>query len=76
MADPFADLQPLSVDAPAFYPEQEATGRNVEVTLYEDYTHRRHAAKRTTLDLTRVANAARQLDRLPEPGESVHGIMS
>jgi hypothetical protein len=75
MNDPFENLQSMDLDVPSFYEDQEHAGRNVGVILTDDRTHRRIAARRTTIDLTKVANAAKQLDRLPEPGESIHGIM-
>lgn len=73
--DPFENLQAMDLDVPAFYEEQEHEGRNVEVTLSDDRAYRRVASKRTTLDLTKVSNAAKHIDHLPEPGESIHGIM-
>lgn len=37
--------------------------------------HARRAAKRDWMQALRVANAAKQLRRLPEPGESIHCVM-
>lgn len=71
----FDDLPTLDIDAPAFYEEQADDSRNVDVTLHDDRTHRRRATSRTLIDWTKVSNAARQLDRLPDTGESIHGIM-
>jgi hypothetical protein len=69
------DLPALDIDAPAFYEEQTEDSRNVDVTLHDDRTHRRTPSRRAMIDWTRVSNAAQHLDRLPDPGESVHGIM-
>lgn len=72
----FDDLKPLDLDTiEPFYQEQDDASRNVTVTLHDDRTHRRQATRRSFLDYTGVPNAAQHLDRLPDPGESIHGIM-
>lgn len=72
------DLKPLDLDAPDFYEQEEAQpqkpGRDVGITLEEDRQMRRHG-RRSYLNQVGVANAAKQLARLPDDGESIHGIM-
>jgi hypothetical protein len=44
----------------------------VNATLPDDLRHVRRVTNRTTKEMLRVANAAKALDRLPEPAESLH----
>ena len=59
----------------AFYPGQAAEARNAAAELADNLKHVRRAAKRQTLHLLNVANAARHLERLPEAGETYHCVM-
>lgn len=43
--------------------------------IRSDRTLRRQGTKRTTLHLLHVANAAKQIERMPSEGESIHCIM-
>ena len=49
--------------------------RDVVATVADDLRYARRAASRKFIDATRVANAARQLDQLPEDAETIHCIM-
>jgi len=48
--------------------------RDVRVELPENYVHRRRPTRIETRDLRGVANAAKHLERLPEPGETFHAV--
>lgn len=57
-----------------FYPDPGEQARNVAVALPDDLRHSRRTTRRTLREQLQVANAAKHLDRLPEPGETVHLI--
>lgn len=76
MADPFCNLKTLPVDGlPEVFPTVAADVRNVAIGVAERKMERR-ATRRQFLNQLAVENAARALDRLPEDGESFHGIMA
>ena len=76
MPDPFFNLKTLDLDAlPEVFPSAGGDVRNVAIGISERKIERR-ATKRRFLNQLQVANAAEALDRLPEPGESFHGIMA
>jgi hypothetical protein len=50
-------------------------GGSTAAGISSDRTVRRQGGKRETLHLLHVANAAKQIERLPDQGESVHCIM-
>jgi hypothetical protein len=56
-------------DAPA-----DPTGENFAVTVPEDLRHVRKIAKRNAEEQLRIVNAARHLQAIPQPGESLHLI--
>lgn len=56
---------------PILSPRAGATAAGIT----SDRTTRRKATKRQLLHLLHVANAAKQIERLPDPGESIHCIM-
>ncbi|MCG2684058.1 MAG: hypothetical protein L6306_10655 [Planctomycetales bacterium] len=69
-------LKSLDLDAlPELFPTAGGDVRNVAIGL-DERKHERRATRRRFLNQLQVENAARHLDRLPEPGESFHGTMS
>ena len=59
---------------PLFDGGNDAT-RNAHIGLDDDRLHTRRAKKRRMLHMLHVANAAKHLDRLPDNGETFHGVM-
>lgn len=57
---------------PAFYPGAAADSTDSQPGLSRDYRMSRRLQARTMIDATKVANAARHLDRLPERDECIH----
>ena len=53
-----------------------AASRDAGATVPEGLIHKRRAEQTRRLNLLHVANAAKHLTGLPEPGESWHGVMS
>lgn len=60
---------------PAFYASEAANARNAGVELPANLKHPRQSLKREMLHLLNVANAAKYIERLPEPSETIHAIM-
>ena len=56
------------------FPESDQA-RDAAVGLDQERTHRRHG-RHTTKDARKASHAAEVLDRLPEPGESIHTVMA
>src|SRR4029077_14834931 len=56
----------------SFYPDAGETARNVAVAVPDDLRHVRRVTSRTVKEQLRIANAAKHLDKLPEPGETLH----
>ncbi|MEM6560028.1 MAG: hypothetical protein AAF656_00375 [Planctomycetota bacterium] len=75
MPDLLDNLPDLDTNMPSFFEEQEGSGRDLGATLHDDRLLKRTASKRQYLNLLNVANAAKHLSGLPEPGESWHGVM-
>lgn len=50
--------------------------KNAAIQLRGDRRFSRQPTKRTLVDARRVANAARHLQRLPDPGESIHMVVA
>lgn len=70
------DLPAFDMSAvPAFYAGEAANARNAGVELPANLKMPRRSLKREMLHLLNVANAARHVERLPEPGGSIHAIM-
>lgn len=59
----------------AFYPEESQSARNAAIGLEDNLRHTQKSDKRRLLDFQRVSNAAKHLDSLPQPGETIHAIM-
>ncbi len=57
------------------FPAAADAGRNAEIGLSEGKRIARGGTSRQFLHMLHVANAAKQLERLPESGESLHCIM-
>lgn len=74
-ADWTDDLQSFELAAIKPFYGESAAARNAAAQLAEDHTYRRTATRRETLRLLHVANAAKCVDHLPAPGESVHIVM-
>lgn len=76
MSTSLEDLPAFDVAAlPSFYASQSAQARNAAVELADGLKLVRRAAKRQTLHLLNVANAAAHIERLPEAGETFHCVM-
>ena len=70
------NLQSIDVDSlPTIFPTVGGEVRDVQIGINEQKIERR-AARRRFLNQLAVANAAAALERLPDDGESFHGIMS
>lgn len=70
------DLKPFDVDAlSSFFPEHAAEKVDAEVELTTERRLCRVSRKRQLLHLMHVANAAKELQRLPDEEESIHVIM-
>ncbi len=70
----FDGLKTFAPDVPSFYADASSSARDNVATLTRDATFTRKAERRQHLNGLRVANVVKQLTRLPEPGESIHGI--
>jgi len=58
---------------PSFYGESAAAAStDAQAGLSQDYRFARRISKRTAIDATRVANAAKHLQRLPGRDEDIH----
>lgn len=57
-----------------FYADPGESARDVTVALPGDLRYVHRVTRRTVREQLRVANAAKSLDRLPEPGESLHVV--
>lgn len=71
--DKLPTIDPASL--PAFYPDASQAVRNVKVMLPEGRAFRRKV-RRAMFDRSQVADAVRQIDRLPEPGEAHTHVMA
>jgi hypothetical protein len=76
MHDPFQDLPTLDTAAlQQVFPTAVSDVRNVAIGVTER-KHERRTTRRRFLNQLAIENAAKALDRLPDSGESFHGIMA
>ncbi len=76
VVDPFSDLPSVDVGTlQAVFPSPADDVQNASVGIESQKLERR-ATKRQYLNQLAVSNAAEHLERLPDPGESFHGVMS
>ena len=76
MVADWAALPTIDMDAlPEVFPAAAGEVRNVAIGVTER-KHERRATRRRFLNQLAVENAAKALDRLPNEGESFHGIMA
>jgi hypothetical protein len=64
----------VDLDAPVTLPDEPETNADA-VTLDSAHRIARNAAKRSYIHALNVANAAKELQRLPDPGETIHLVM-
>jgi hypothetical protein len=76
MADQFASLKCLDLDGlPEIFPTAVGQVQDIAIGVAERKIERR-ATRRQFLNQLAVSNAAEALERLPDAGESFHGIMA
>ena len=73
MTDWTDQLEVLEAE-PLFPSEADAT-RNARISLPDDLRHASKVERRTYVNALHIANAARQLDQLPGPNESLHCVL-
>lgn len=71
------NLQPFDMSTVApFWPENATQTKDAAVELPDSLRILRQSEKHRTAHLLHVANAAKHLETLPEPGETLHALMS
>ena len=63
------------LDAPSLFPSEAQDTRNAAISLPADLRHASKVERRRYLNALHISNAARHLDQLPAPGESLHCVM-
>lgn len=75
--DPFTALPAFPLDdVRPFYAGESTRSRNVTAALDQERRHASRPHRRRMLNMLKVANAARALDRLPRRGEAFHVVMT